>query len=72
MMKCYKCLEENNDTEAVAVCIVCGMGLCMDHVKVMELPVSAGKYPEYKECKVPLPRFLCRDCLDQIMVDAFD
>lgn len=27
-MKCYICAEEGKSTDAVAMCIVCGMGLC--------------------------------------------
>ncbi|MCS3923460.1 DUF2180 family protein [Methanosalsum natronophilum] len=71
-MKCYECIESKKQTEAVSVCIICGMGLCMDHIKVLEIPVSTGKYPEFKECTKPLPRFTCNDCLGNIMVDAFD
>lgn len=31
-MKCYVCAKEGKDTEAIAICIVCGMGLCEDHI----------------------------------------
>lgn len=30
-MKCYVCAKNGESSEAVAVCAVCGMGLCMDH-----------------------------------------
>src|SRR5450756_3065873 len=30
-MQCYVCAKAGKQTEAVGVCIVCGMGLCMDH-----------------------------------------
>ncbi len=30
-MKCYLCAEEGKDTDAVAICIVCGMGVCKGH-----------------------------------------
>ncbi|MBU0606932.1 MAG: DUF2180 family protein, partial [Armatimonadetes bacterium] len=31
-MLCYVCERSDTDTSAVALCIVCGMGLCMQHV----------------------------------------
>lgn len=31
-MKCYMCALDGKDSDAVAICVVCGMGLCMDHV----------------------------------------
>ena len=38
-MKCYTCAKEGKTTEAVAVCAVCGMALCMDHAHEREVPV---------------------------------
>ena len=29
-MQCYVCAKAGKQTEAVGICIVCGMGLCMD------------------------------------------
>lgn len=40
MLKCYDCLENNKDSEAVGVCIVCGKGLCMEHIKQVEFPMK--------------------------------
>ena len=31
-MKCYMCALEGKDTDALAICIVCGMGICKDHL----------------------------------------
>ena len=31
MMICYLGKQQDQDEPAVAICIVCGMGLCMDH-----------------------------------------
>ncbi|MDW7733027.1 MAG: DUF2180 family protein [Methanolobus sp.] len=72
MMKCYDCMEGEKDTEAVCVCIVCGKGLCMDHSKEFELPVSVGKPPHVQRLPQGLPRLMCQYCLDQTMVDGFD
>lgn len=62
-MKCYVCAKGGKDTEAVAICIVCGMGLCMDHAIREEMPMWEGGYPfpMTKETKT-LPRILCGDC----------
>jgi len=30
-MQCYMCAKASKQTEAVGICIVCGMGLCMEH-----------------------------------------
>lgn len=42
-MNCYTCAQEGDTREAVAVCAVCGMGLCMEHA--FERTVSHGKHP---------------------------
>jgi len=72
MMKCYDCMEDGKDTEAVSVCIVCGKGLCMEHTKIMELPVTSGEYPDFKVCHKGLPRMMCNYCVKNTLVDAFD
>ena len=62
-MKCYMCAKEGKDTDAVAICIVCGMGLCMDHAIREEMPLWEGGYPfPMKKEKKTLPRILCGDC----------
>ena len=38
-MKCYVCAKSDKTSEAVAVCAVCGMALCMDHVIEKEVPL---------------------------------
>ena len=49
-MKCYIHAKEGFSEEAVAVCVICGMGLCPDHAVERNLPVrsSSGQagYPE--------------------------
>jgi hypothetical protein len=63
-MKCYVCAKMGKDTDAVGVCIVCGMGLCMDHVIREEREVWEGGYPfPAKKSLISLPRILCQDCL---------
>ncbi len=49
-MKCYIHASEGSSEEAVAICVVCGMGVCMEHAVERDMPVArppgqAG-YPE--------------------------
>ena len=39
-MKCYVCAKQGVDEDAVAICIVCGMGLCLGHAFKEELLVQ--------------------------------
>jgi hypothetical protein len=70
-MKCYKCAEMGRSSDAVGVCVVCGMGLCMEHARMtevsfweaslMELGGTAGLGMTGKvERKVP--KILCDIC----------
>lgn len=62
-MKCYVCALEGAVSEAVAVCIVCGMGLCMEHAIREEVELWEGGYPfPAVQLKHPLPRILCPEC----------
>ena len=67
MLKCYIHDENNETKEAVAVCIVCGMGLCMEHAQRADLQIWEGKYPmPVKIMEKDLPRFLCKYCIESI------
>ena len=54
------------DKDAVAICIVCGMGLCMGHAFKEELLVKDiidwGFGEERIEYPHTLPRFICAEC----------
>lgn len=64
-MKCYICAKEGKDTDAVAICIVCGMGVCMDHLVREEVEVWEGGYPfPSKKLRKTVPRILCQICYD--------
>jgi len=66
-MKCYLCAEEGADSDAVAVCIVCGMGLCMKHAIREEHDVWEGGYPfPASRVSKSLPRILCPDCYNAL------
>ncbi|WP_310742505.1 DUF2180 family protein [Methanococcoides orientis] len=71
MTKCYDCMEEGKETDAVAVCIVCGKALCMDHSKELILPVSVGKPPNVKHLHNGLPRNMCNYCLGNVVDEGF-
>ncbi|HBY95710.1 MAG: DUF2180 family protein [Ardenticatenaceae bacterium] len=38
-MNCYTCIKEGVTMDAVAVCAICGMGLCLDHAIEREIPL---------------------------------
>jgi len=62
-MKCYVCAKEGKESDAVAVCIACGMGTCMKHTIRIDVEVWEGSYP-LPSRKLPrkMPRMLCPDC----------
>jgi hypothetical protein len=65
-MKCYVCAKQGVDKDAVAICIVCGMGLCLGHAFKEELLVRDiidwGFGEERIEYPHTLPRFICAEC----------
>ncbi|MEM0203052.1 MAG: DUF2180 family protein [Archaeoglobaceae archaeon] len=64
-MKCYICKQLGKDTDAVAICIVCGMGVCMEHSVREEIDVWKGDYPfPAKKLKKKIPRILCVTCYE--------
>ncbi|UUX93566.1 DUF2180 family protein [Methanoplanus endosymbiosus] len=66
-MKCYICAKEGVDSDAVAVCIVCGMGLCMEHAIREDNDVWEGGYPfPASRISKSLPRILCPDCYNAL------
>ena len=70
-MYCYMCAKEGKQTPALAVCLACGMCVCMDHLVEDQLPIEDVKnwgfsteritYPE------KIPRLLCRPCHTALM-----
>ncbi len=62
-MKCYVCAQEGRSSDAVAVCVVCGMGLCIEHAMREELDMWEGGYPfPSHKVKATIPRILCPEC----------
>lgn len=66
-MKCYVCARMGKDTDAVAICIVCGMGLCMNHAIREDQEIWEGGYPfPAKKMAKALPRILCPECAESL------
>ena len=73
-MKCYICAEEGIKTDAIAICIVCGMGVCRKHSIRDEISfweaqfMSSDLSPEGGRFSLPkaLPRILCTECFETI------
>jgi len=66
-MKCYICAREGRSSDAVAICIVCGMGLCREHAIREELEMWEGGYPfPAKRAKAKIPRTLCPECYNAL------
>jgi hypothetical protein len=70
-MLCYKCVKEGREREAVGICVVCGMGLCQDHVRIAEVTFTemvmgdAGGVAMLgveRRLERKAPRFLCDEC----------
>ncbi len=69
-MKCYMCALEGKDSDAVAICIVCGMGLCMDHVIRNDIDVWVGGFPlPSKKLENRMPKMLCEWCYEAYKSD---
>jgi hypothetical protein len=68
-MKCYVCAKMGKSSDAVAICIVCGMGTCMEHTIRRDMDVWEGGYPfPAKKLGKKLPRMLCPDC-DAVLME---
>ncbi len=64
-MKSNKSAKERKDSDAVAICVVCGMGLCMDHVIREEIEIWEGGFPlPSKKLEKTLPKMLCKWCYE--------
>jgi len=62
-MKCYVCEQIGVDREASGICIVCGMGLCSEHMIRSDTNAWEGGYPfPAAQLKKAVPRILCPEC----------
>jgi hypothetical protein len=60
-MKCYVCAKQGVDEQAVAICIVCGMGLCLGHAFKEELLVRDVIDWGFGEERIDYPHTHCLD-----------
>jgi hypothetical protein len=62
-MKCYECLTEGRERDAVALCHHCSAALCETHLSCLDDPVTATE-PLVKVVSLPLRArlFLCATC----------
>jgi len=66
-MKCYIDAKVGKDREAVAICIVCGMALCEDHLIREDVTLWEGGYPFPSEkVQKSMPRILCPECYAEL------
>ncbi|MBM3500652.1 MAG: DUF2180 family protein [Armatimonadetes bacterium] len=65
-MNCYVCHQKGDTTPAVAICVLCGMALCSDHLIREELPVwkdvHAGMGASRRKLPEAMPRIVCAAC----------
>jgi hypothetical protein len=59
-MKCYVCAKQGKDSDAIAICIKCGMGMCMDHANYEEHDVFEEDYSTIRVKYKKLPHKLNR------------
>jgi hypothetical protein len=71
-LKCYICNKEEKDTDAIAICIVCGIAVCVDHQVREQIPVTEtykwGLGEEEVTLPIALPRILCTWCYQALVV----
>lgn len=69
-LNCYICAKEGKQTTAVAACLACGMGVCMQHLVREELPIEDivdwGLGKEKITYPKTLPRILCIWCAEAL------
>jgi hypothetical protein len=65
-MQCLICAKNGVETQAVAVCLVCGMAMCQEHFVQDELPVEDVINMGFSRKTVTYPqkhpRYLCKPC----------
>lgn len=65
-MVCYVCQMRGDHAEGAAICMVCGVGLCREHMIREKLAVWKGVHAGMGTTRVklpsPLPRTVCAEC----------
>ena len=67
-MQCYVCSQTGSKSEAIAICIVCGMAVCKEHLIRADIDMWEGGYPfPPHKLKKKLPRVLCQECYSALV-----
>ncbi len=67
-MKCYEDAQSGVDKDAVAVCGLCGKGLCDDHAQGVRAPHAVGGRIGHVAWHGGAPMLiLCPFCLEEVM-----
>ncbi|MDK2892853.1 DUF2180 family protein [Methanohalophilus sp.] len=70
-MKCHECEKEGKHSDTVGICIICGRGVCNDHLVREQVPVWEGEYQIRLKCMgdecelkdmQPLLKIVCKPC----------
>ncbi len=73
-MNCYECHAKPEP--AVAVCRLCGKGLCREHTVRQERKVyrhvPSGMAAQVKVCARTLPRMVCAECAAAVGTEDAD
>ena len=69
-MQCYVCEQSGVESEAIAICIVCGMAVCRKHLVRSDVEMWEGGYPFPRPtAKKTIPRVLCQECHNALVVE---
>jgi len=70
-MQCYVCAQTGVESEAIAICIVCGMAVCKEHLISADVDMWEGGYPfPSRKLKKKLPRVLCQECYNALVTQG--
>ncbi|MET9967650.1 DUF2180 family protein [Streptomyces sp. NPDC006356] len=61
-MKCYECVQAGRVSEAVAVCRLCGAGVCADHVRTETMQLRGTAHPGKVIHDQPARQLTCPVC----------
>ncbi len=69
-MKCYDCAKMGKDTDSAGICIICGRGVCSEHLIREEIPIIGFKeYSVHLEGKdiEHIDRMVCKSCHEALV-----
>lgn len=75
-MKCYECAKNGKESDVLGICIVCGRGVCKDHLMREKIPKWDGEYDIKLSCMgdscklkdmQPMLKIVCTPCHDALI-----